>query len=56
LDGGRIVAGFLPDRLSYSLRRYEQLGIVLIFALSLTGVLGNIIIPMVRAANNLLLT
>lgn len=56
LDGGRIVASFLPDRLSYSLHRYEQLGIVLILVLSLTGVLGNIIGPVVRAANNLLLT
>ena len=55
LDGGRIAASFLPDRLSSSLRRYEQLGIVLILVLSLTGVLGNIIGPVVRAANNLLL-
>ena len=56
LDGGRIVAGFLPDHLSYFFHRYEHLGIVLILALSLTGVLGSIIGPMVRAANNLLLT
>jgi len=55
LDGGRIAACFLPDRLSYSLQRYEKLGLVFILALSLTGVLGNIIVPLVRAANNLLL-
>lgn len=55
LDGGRIVAGFLPDRLYHSFYRYEQLGIVLLLVLSLTGVLGNIIGPVVRAANNLLL-
>ncbi|MDR3089385.1 MAG: site-2 protease family protein [Desulfobulbaceae bacterium] len=55
LDGGRILAGFLPDRLSYSLQRYEQFGIVLILVLSLTGVLGGVIGPVVRAANNLLL-
>jgi len=56
LDGGRILAGFLPDRLAYSLHRFEQIGIVLILILSLTGTLGHIIGPVVRAANNLLLT
>ena len=55
LDGGRIVASFLPARLAYSLHRYEQLGIILIFLLSFTGVLGGIIGPVVRAANSLLL-
>jgi len=56
LDGGRILAGFLSDRLAYSLHRYEYFGIVLILVLSLTGVLGQIIGPVVRVANSLLLT
>jgi len=56
LDGGRILAGFLPDRLSYSFQRFEQLGIVLILVLSLTGALSQIIGPVVQIANELLLT
>ena len=56
LDGGRILAGFLPNHLAYSFQRYEQIGIVVILVLSLTGVLGKIISPVVRTANNLLLT
>jgi Zn-dependent protease len=55
LDGGRIVAGFLPGSLSLSFQRYEHFGILVILVLSLTGVLGKIIGPVVRAANNLLL-
>jgi len=56
LDGGRILAGFLPDRLAYSFQRFEQLGIVAILVLSLTGALGKIIVPVVQVANDLLLT
>ena len=55
LDGGRILAGLLPEGMARGLRRVEPYGFVLVLLLSFTGVISQTIVPIVRFANNLLL-
>ena len=43
LDGGRVLAGVLPDNLSLALGRIEPFGLFIIFGLLATGVLSQII-------------
>lgn len=45
LDGGRVVAGILPGRLSWQFSRIEPYGFFILIGLLATGVLGNIIGP-----------
>jgi len=48
LDGGRIVAALLPDRVSYSYARLEPYGMVLLVILIVTGALSWLLSPLVR--------
>lgn len=50
LDGGRIVASLLPDRLSYAYSRTEPYGLFILLALVLTGALGWMLGPPFIAA------
>jgi Zn-dependent protease len=50
LDGGRIVASLLPDKLSYAYSRSEPYGIYILLALVLTGALGWMLGPAFVAA------
>jgi Zn-dependent protease len=50
LDGGRIVASLLPDKLSYAYSRTEPYGIFILLALVLTGALGWMLGPAFIAA------
>jgi len=50
LDGGRIVASLLPDRLSYAYSRTEPYGLFILLALLLTGALGWMLGPPFIAA------
>jgi len=45
LDGGRILKGFLPPKLSYSFGRMEPYGMVILLVLLMTNVAGLIIWP-----------
>jgi len=45
LDGGRIVASLLPDKLSWQFNRLERWGLVVLFGLMVMGVLGKILWP-----------
>lgn len=45
LDGGRVVAGMLPDNLSYQYGRIEPLGLFILLGLLALGVLGKILSP-----------
>lgn len=45
LDGGRVLAGFLPNRLSYAYSRMEPLGFPILIALIMFGWLSQIIGP-----------
>ena len=43
LDGSKVVAVLLPDRLYVQLMRYERYGIILLLLLSWLGLTGNLI-------------
>ncbi|EHQ52089.1 peptidase M50 [Ectothiorhodospira sp. PHS-1] len=45
LDGGRVVAGFLPARIAARYERLEPYGLVIVLALLFTGILGAILFP-----------
>ncbi|MBK1673545.1 site-2 protease family protein [Ectothiorhodospira shaposhnikovii] len=45
LDGGRVVAGFLPARIAARYERLEPYGLVIVLGLLLTGVLWAILLP-----------
>jgi Zn-dependent protease len=55
LDGGRILAGLLPEGMARGLHRVEPYGFVLVLLLSFTGIISQTIVPIVRFANSLLL-
>jgi Zn-dependent protease len=48
LDGGRILAGVLPDRMAYLLGRIEPFGLLVILFLFAFGLLGRLIMPPTR--------
>ena len=43
LDGSKVVAILLPDRLYVQLMRYERYGMILLLLLSWLGLTGNLI-------------
>ncbi len=47
LDGGRMVAGLLPNQLSYAYSRLEPYGMIILIALMWTPVLGLFVRPLV---------
>lgn len=54
LDGGRIVASLLPERLSNAYSRIEPWGLFLLLALLATGALGGLIAPVIDGAVDLI--
>jgi Zn-dependent protease len=56
LDGGRILTGLLPEDLARTYASFERYGFIVILLLAFSGVLGTVIFPVIRFANNLLLT
>ena len=55
LDGGRVVAGMLPDNLSYQYGRIEPLGLFILLGLLALGVLGKILSPPYTALSDLII-
>jgi Zn-dependent protease len=51
LDGGRIVASLLPPRLSYSFGLLEPMGLFIVVALLVTGILGKVLGPMITTVH-----
>lgn len=47
LDGGRIVASLLPDRIANAYSRVEPWGVFLLLALLATGALGGVLMPLI---------
>jgi Zn-dependent protease len=45
LDGGRIVAGVLPNRLAWNYGRIEPYGLFIVLGLMATGLLGTFLMP-----------
>jgi len=52
LDGGRIVASVLPNRISYAYQGTERYGMIILVLLIMTGVLGKLLSPLVYGAVN----
>jgi Zn-dependent protease len=48
LDGGRMVASVLPDRLSYAWQNTERYGMIILLLLLFTGVIGWVLNPLYR--------
>jgi len=45
LDGGRVVAGLLPDRLSWQFSRLEPYGLMILLSMLFFGLLGDVLRP-----------
>ena len=54
LDGGRIVSGLLPPRLSWQFDRIEPFGFIILLALLVTGLLGAVIGPPIIGLQHLI--
>ncbi len=54
LDGGRIVTGLLPGRLSWQFSRIEPYGFFILIALLATGILGQVLGPLIFGISKLL--
>ena len=52
LDGGRILASVLPNRISYAYQGTERYGMIILVLLIMTGVLGKLLSPLVYGAVN----
>ena len=48
LDGGRILAGLLPNRLAYAFSRTEPYGMFILVGLLLSGIMGKFLWPLVE--------
>lgn len=49
LDGGRILAAYLPGPWAYQFSRIEPLGLVILMVLMFMGFLGQVMLPVVNA-------
>lgn len=56
LDGGRIMTGLLPEHLARTYASFERYGFIVILLLAFSGILSTVIFPVIRFANNLLLS
>ncbi len=55
LDGSKVLMGLLPPQAANSYAKLEPFGFLLLLGLFYTGVIGRIIMPIIRFSNNLLL-
>ena len=55
LDGSKVLMGLLPPEAARSFARIEPFGFFILLALFYTGVIGALILPIIRFSNNLLL-
>lgn len=55
LDGSKVLMGMLPPRAAYNYSKLEPFGFILLLGLFYTGVIGWVIMPIIRFSNNLLL-
>jgi Zn-dependent protease len=56
LDGGRILAGLMPDRFAESFRQIERYGFIIILVLAFSGILSKVVLPIIKFVNDLLLS
>ena len=55
LDGSKVLMGLLPPDAARSYAKMERFGFLLLLALFYTGIISQIIMPIIRFSNNLLL-
>lgn len=55
LDGSKILMGLLPHNLAAQYAQFERYGFIILLVLLFTGVLSNVISPIISTVNNLLL-
>jgi Zn-dependent protease len=55
LDGGRILAGLMPDQLTEPFRRIERYGFLIILVLAFSGLLSAMILPIIKFVNDFLM-
>lgn len=55
LDGGRILFGLLPHKLAHGYAQSEPYGFFILIALLISGILGQIMMPLIVAARSVLL-
>lgn len=55
LDGSRVVMGLLPPQAARGYARLEPFGFILLLVLFYTGIISQIIMPIIRFSNSLLL-
>lgn len=51
LDGSKVLEGFLPDKVTYTLWKYEHIGMMVLMALLLFGVFDVFSTPLLAARN-----
>ena len=56
LDGGRILTSLLPDHLALSYMKIERFGFIIIIVLAFSGLLSEVIVPIINYAKALLLS
>lgn len=56
LDGGNMLAGLLPERMAQSMDRIRPFGILIVYALLLSGLLSVLVFNPARAITRILLT
>lgn len=56
LDGGKILAGLLPNHLAASFVKLERYGFLIILLLAFSGLLSKVIVPVISFANHLLVS
>jgi Zn-dependent protease len=55
LDGSKILMGVLPPEMARSYEKLEPFGFILLLVLFYLGIISQVIMPIIRFANNLLL-
>jgi Zn-dependent protease len=55
LDGGRVLAGVLPDKLAYGLIRIEPFGLFIVLGLLVAGLLSQILMPPYLALSGMII-
>jgi Zn-dependent protease len=48
LDGGRVLVSLLPPRYAIAMSQFEPYGMVLVILLMVTGVLGQVMLPIIH--------
>ena len=54
LDGGNVLAGFVPESVASTIDRVRPYGIIVLYAIMLTGLLGRFVFPVAKTVTDAL--